>query len=443
MAKILFVDDDATMRNAMRLSLADHEVITKANRQEALNALRDISFDLLLTDLFMPDKKDGLALVAEAKRMDEDLFVVVVTGFAAIDTAVEAIKAGADDYISKEFSPEGLRLSVGRFLEERHNRRRLRRLEAENRMLQREVLRPRTLIGESPVMVDMRRKIDLAARDGETTVLILGESGTGKELVAHDIHALGPRRAGPFIPIDCPAIPRDLFETELFGHEKGAFTDAKSRKLGRVELAHEGTLFLDEIADLPLPMQAKLLRFLEAGSFYRVGGTQPVAVDVRVLAATNRDLQDLVVRDKFREDLFYRLQVVVIEVPRLAERGADILLLAEHFLQEFNARKGGRAVLEEVERESLLARPWPGNVRELRNAMESHAVLGRLPEPRGGKPFGDTSFKVAKRKVVAEFESRYLRDALARNGGNVTRTAEEIGLAREELSRKLKKAGIS
>ena len=442
MGKILFVDDDQTMRNAIKITLKGFDLNIVDNKENALKLLEIEEFDLLLTDLFMPDKKAGLDLVKEAREMDENLYIVVVTGFGTIESAVEAVKLGADDYITKEFTPEGLRLSIEKFLRERNNKLKLKKLEAENLLLKQSSFQQKNLVGESPPMAEIKKKIKLAAKDNDSTVLILGKSGTGKELVAREIHAQSKRSSYSFIAIDCPTIPKDLFETELFGYEKGAFTDAKGQKLGRIELAHQGTLFLDEIADLPLGMQAKLLRFLETSEFFRIGGTRSIKVNARILASTNQDLSIMVEKGRFREDLYYRLQVVVIKLPELRERGNDIKILTQYFLDEINTRKGTSKELSQKHVRMLLSHDWPGNVRELKNVMESFSVMEEFPFLLKEETDVGKNFRQARKEVINSFERSYLQKVLIKNQHNITRAAKEIGISREELSRKIKKLNL-
>ena len=441
MSNILFVDDDRTMRNAIKIILKENGLKIAESKEEALRILKNENFDLLLTDLHLPEKSSGLSLVSEAKELNEDMYIVVVTGFASIETAIEAIKFGADDYISKEFTPDSLRLSIDKFIEAKTIKQRLKTLEAENQLLRNRKHGAISLIGNSPTMNEIKKKIGIIGKDNESTVMILGKSGTGKELAANEIHKNSDRNSHAFIPIDCPTIPKDLFEAELFGYEKGGFTDAKSRKLGRIELADKGTLFLDEIGDLPLPMQAKLLRFLETSEFYRIGGTKPIKVAVRVLSSTNRDLFQLVQDGLFREDLYYRLQVVILTMPELRNRNGDIELLAKHFLNKNNLRKGKKLKFSDNDLEKILSHNWPGNVRELKNIIESYSVLEEIPL-FVKKNNTNINYKDAKHNVIQDFENKYLKQALLENDNNITKTAKEIGISREELSRKIKKINL-
>ena len=439
MARILFVDDDISMRSGVKISLNSYDIVVAGNKKEAAELLRNGEFDLLLTDLCMPEKSDGLDLIKNAREMCEDLYIVVVTGFATIETTVDAMKFGADDYITKDFSPEDLRLKVGKFLLERDSKKKIKMLEAESILLRRNNVMTEPLLGNSEVHKEVKKIISKAGSDNDSTVIITGSSGTGKELAARDIHLNSLRKEGPFITIDCPTIPGDLFESELFGYEKGAFTDAKQSKLGRIELADNGTLFFDEIGDLPPNLQAKLLRFLETSEFYKIGGTKPVKVNARILSSTNRDLKEMVKKGLFREDLYYRLRVLIVKMPDLKERGEDILLLAEYFLKNLNKRKGNGSKLTLGQKKVLLSYNWPGNVRELKNVMESFSVFGEFPFEEGVETGIEKSFKDAKRDAVDVFEKKYIKNALKRNKNNITKTAAEIGIAREELSRKIKR----
>ncbi len=429
----------------MRITLKEHQLITASGQDEALVLMKKSPVDLLITDLYMPDAEAGYALVAAARRQNESLYIVVLTGFGTIASAVEAMQKGADDYITKDQSPDELRLRVNHFLKKRKEKIRMQRLEAENLLLKRDTLQSDNFLGQSPAFRRVSKRIEAAAMDNESTVLILGKSGTGKEIAAREIHKKSRRKDNAFAAIDCPTIPGELFESELFGHERGAFTDAKTRKIGRIELADNGTLFLDEIADLPLNLQSKLLRFFENSEFYRVGGTSPVHVNTRIISSTNRNLKEMVSSGAFREDLYYRLRVVVIEMPELRERREDIPVLAEHFLQDSNRRKHKNLNFSADDMARLSAYDWPGNIRELRNTIESYAVLGELPllHKQGKNEKNGLDFKTAKKNAVKEFETVFLKKALDSAQGNITRAAAKVGLSREEFSRKIKKLKLS
>lgn len=442
MEKILFVDDDETMRNAVALILQNFNITIASNKDQAAEILKKEEISLLLADLYMPEAESGFELVKEARELDEDLYIVVITGFGTIESAVKAVKLGADDFITKELSPDEMRMRIKKYLEAKGEKVRLKKLEAENILLKQEIYQTSQLLGKSQAMLEVQKKIDAAAWDNESTVLIEGSSGTGKELAAREIHKRSERTDFSFVAIDCPSLPKELFESELFGHEKGSFTDAKSRKNGRIELAHQGTLFLDEIADLPLSLQAKLLRFLESSEFYRLGGTKPVKVNTRIISATNKDLQEKIKKGEFREDLFFRLQVVVLRMPDLKDRKEDIRLLAYHFLKELNQRKGTNLKLTQGHIKQLLSYDWPGNARELKNTMASFSVLKELPVLHKEKIIMDKPYKEARKESIEAFEREYFRKVLVKNQRNITQTAKEIGISREELSRKLKKLKI-
>lgn len=439
MASILFVDDDETMRSAIRVTIKGHDLYSASGKEEAVDILNHRPVDLLLTDLYMPNEEDGFSLVREARDLDRNLYIVILTGFGTISSAVDAMKQGADDYITKDLSPDELQMRIDGFLLKHREKIRLERMEAENLLLKKDAFQSSHWIGQSKSFQKVKKRISAAAADNESTVLILGKSGAGKEMAAREIHKQSRRRDNTFAAIDCPTIPRELFESELFGHEKGAFTDAKTKKLGRIELADNGTLFLDEIADLPLGLQSKLLRFFENSEFYRVGGTKPVRVDTRIISSTNRNLDEMMAEGQFREDLYYRLRVVVIEMPELRERNGDILLLAEHFLQDLNRRKHKNLSFSEEDKQRLIAYDWPGNIRELRNVVESYTVLNELPLPDKIKRnrAEESDFKHAKKRAVQEFEEEFLKRALDSAQGNITRAAARIGISREEFSRKL------
>jgi two-component system response regulator AtoC len=376
----------------------------------------------------------------------------MITAYATPKLAVEAIKAGAIDYLAKPFAPEELLHAVSRCAE-------FHRLKRDNAALRASVVEPYQIdqiIGESPRMNDLRQLIRSVAPT-DATVLILGESGTGKELIAGALHSLSQRRQNNYIRINCAAIPETLLESELFGHEKGSFTGAVKQKLGRVEEAHQGTIFLDEIGDMSRPLQAKLLRFLEDGSFTRVGGNDELHVDVRLIAATNRDIIEAISQNNFREDLFHRLNVVQFRPPPLRERGNDILLLVDDFLRHFNAtmNKHVRGVSAPA-RQKLLSYHWPGNVRELRNAIERAVILetspeiqpaslpdfqleGRLRKSEGMSISANESLDV----LMADFERQVINGALEQNRYNISKTAEQLKISRHALRYRMQRLNIT
>jgi DNA-binding NtrC family response regulator len=455
--RILVCDDEpVARRGAVRaLGAESYDFVECGDGRECLEALGRPrhGVDLVLLDLRMPGM-DGMTTLAHLKALSAHPPVVVITADSSLRTAIEAVKAGAVDYLSKPYEIDELRFVVEKALETA-------RLAADNRRLQEEVKRlggGKALLGESAAM---RQALDAVERvaPASASVLIRGESGTGKELVARRIHDLSERARGPFVAVNCAAIPDTLVESELFGHRRGAFTGADRDRPGKFRQADGGTLFLDEIGDMALAAQAKLLRALQEGMIEPLGGGEPVAVDVRVLAATHRDLKALAADGRFREDLLFRLRVVEIELPPLRERSGDVLLLARHFLA---ASRPGLALAPEAER-ALLGYPWPGNVRELANALERAAIFCRdglvcpadLPREVGGTAGGgpaaasilawdpDDDFVTAKKKVVNSFEREIVTAALREAGGNISQAARRLGLHRQNLQQKLHELGIS
>ena len=368
---ILIVDDEVGARESLRMILKnEYEVFLAKNAEEAFLRVKEHAPDVILLDIILPDL-DGLKVLEIIKQNDPDAIVIMITATKTVKTAVEAMKLGAYDYVTKPFEVDELRLMISRSLSTQA-------LEKEVQYLRKEVDKNfgfGNIIGKSDVMKEIFNVIRQIA-DSKSTVLIMGESGTGKELVSRAIHYISQRRNTPFVTINCAAIPETLIESELFGHEKGAFTNAIERKLGRFEIAHSGTLFLDEIGELSLATQAKILRFLEEREFNRVGGSKTIKVDVRLIAATNKDLTQLIKKGLFREDLYYRINVVPIVLPPLRERPEDIPLLLEHFVQKFSAenKKQIKGVSKEA-LEILKNYEWPGNVRELENLMERVVTL--------------------------------------------------------------------
>ncbi|MEK7408959.1 MAG: sigma-54 dependent transcriptional regulator [Acidobacteriota bacterium] len=450
--RILIVDDEPDMRETCRKILArkGHAVSVAPDGTTALEMLRQQPFDLAIVDLRLPDR-DGISVLREARQIHPDLAVLLITAYGTIDTAVDAVREGAFDYLPKPFSMAQLEVAAERGLEHR-------RLVEENRELQRR-LREAThfdeIVGASPSMaavLDVVRKVAPA----EANVLVRGESGTGKELIARAIHAASRRSEAPFVPIDCASLPENLLESEMFGYEKGAFTGATASRRGLLESAARGTLFLDEIGDLSPNMQAKLLRVLQERQFRRVGGRTLLELDTRVIAATNRKLEEMVRQGTFREDLFYRLNVVSIELPPLRERASDIAALANHFLKCFSKDSGKH--LQGISSAAMLVLEkyhWPGNVRELRNTIQRAVSLTEagqitpldLPDQilgaiRGPGSSLAGSFRQAKEKMVREFERAYLRDLLVETGGNASEAARRAGMKRSALHRLLARHGL-
>lgn len=453
--KILVVDDDPGSRGVVSgyLEMAGYDVFEAASGKEGLNALDSTSYDMLITDLKMPGM-DGVSLLRAVKERQADIVGLVMTGFASIETAVQAMKAGSFDYISKPVNRDELLLTVKKGLE-------FKRLRKENLSLRKELKRKYSFEGIVGTSDEMQRVYSLIEKvaDSDSTVLVLGESGTGKELVARTIHYNSPRSDKPLIPINCGAIPESLLESELFGHEKGAFTGAYSARAGRFEMANGGTIFLDEIGDMSPALQVKILRVLQERQFERVGGTKTVKVDVRVITATNQDLEKAVAEKKFREDLYYRINVIPITMPPLRERIGDIQLLVNHFLEIFSKTKGKN--IEGITDEAmafLLNYQWPGNVRELENLMERLVILKRegvinvsdLPEkfvPSGDKAVLN-SIKIPEQGInlealVNDFENKLILQAIEKAGGVKSRAAQLLQINRTTLVEKMKKKGLT
>ncbi len=452
MGRVLVVDDEPGVRESLRMCLRDEcDVALAGSVDEALTCLRDDPPDLVLLDLVMPGRS-GFELLAELGSRSGAPAVVVLTGTMAVATAVDAMKQGAADYVTKPFEVDALRIKVRQLLERHALEREVRELRAEVESRD----RLGDLLGRSESMHEVFRTIRRVAA-ARATVLIRGESGTGKELAARAIHQLGPRQAGPFVAVNCAGIPDALIESELFGHERGAFTDARERRIGRFEAASGGTLFLDEIGELAAPVQAKLLRALQERRIDRVGGQASVEIDVRVVAATHRDLEKDVEAGRFRADLFYRINVVVLELPPLRERREDVRQLALHFLERARAEAGrGPTRIEPRALAALERFPWPGNVRELANAIERAVALsdhdaleladlppgvaraGRVEELREGVRSGEIGIEAA----AADFEREILLEALERCGWNQTRAAEQLRITRRTLKLKMDRYGI-
>ena len=455
MADILLVEDKDSLRRVLRLTLenAGYSVAEAIDARAALNEIATSRHRLILTDLRMPNGS-GLDVLRSARAADADVPVIVMTAFGSIDEAVQAMKDGAHDFLQKPVDSNHLLLLVERALEQA-------RLRTENVLLREEWSRhygfPR-ILGESETL---KRAVGETQRVAQTeaTVLLLGESGTGKELFARAVHHLSPRRDNPFVAINCAAIPETLIENELFGHERGAFTGATDRRQGKFELASGGTVFLDEVGELPLGVQGKLLRAIEEKVVDRIGGSAPVAVDVRVVAATNKDLKAAVDNGQFRGDLFFRLAVFPIEVPPLRDRGDDIILLAQHFAAEIGRELRGReAQLSPNAIDALQQHHWPGNVRELENAIERACILSDSlilePADLGLGPsatnesesleqidLSGTLSDVAHR-ALRVVERRKITRALEANHGNKSKTAEDLGVSYKTLLNKIKEYAL-
>jgi len=441
MASILIVDDEAGIREFIAEALRDagHDTVAAADGAEALQHLRARAFDLLITDLRMPGSPDGMGLLRTARAEEPDMEVIVLTAYGTVETAVEAMKLGAFDYLQKPVSsPNELRLVVARALERRTL------LALKDRSARDAAATPPLSYGDpamEPVLTALQR-----VAPTHTTVLLLGASGTGKEVAARILHQRSPRSDGPFVPVNCAAISETLMESEIFGHEKGAFTGAISARRGRLELADGGTLFLDEIGELRPQFQAKLLRVLQDRRFERVGGTRTIEVDVRWIAATNRDITAMVTAGDFREDLYHRLAVFPIQLPPLRERPRDILPLADTLLARICAELGRPPMRLDADAQHLIqVAPWPGNIRELANALERAAILAEGDRIRArnlglrdapAAPVGPAA------RTMAQIEEEAIRRALAAVGGHRGRAAAQLGIGERTLYEKLKRYGI-
>jgi two-component system, NtrC family, response regulator AtoC len=457
--RLLIVDDEKAMLVALRglFSKEGYEVETAASGGEALRKLDAGSFHVVLTDLSLKDVS-GMQVLEHARRLDPDVAVVMITAYGSEKIAVEAMKKGATDYLPKPFDNDEVRLLIRRLMETSLLRRDHRRLleEMQGRYAGR-------IVGRSAPMQRVFGVVEKVA-DTDVTVLLRGDSGTGKEVVGDALHWKSPRRNRPMVKMNCAALSRELVESELFGHEKGAFTGAVARREGKFEAADGGTLFLDEVGDMPLETQAKLLRAIQEKEFERVGGNDPIRVDVRLIAATNQDLEAAVAAGRFREDLYYRLKVVEITIPPLAERRDDIPLLIDHFLKEAAERfKRPAKPLTGAALRACMMHAWKGNVRELRSAIEQALLLSSgteigeddvfgAPATLGGSPAdavassggngSGVSFREAKEHLVERFERDFLSDALRRHGGNITKAAEEVGMYRQNFQQKMRELGI-
>ncbi len=459
-AHIVVIEDEEANRKGLERALrkVGYRVAVFEEADPALEHLKaagDVA--LIITDLVLPGK-NGFEVLEEARAVDPGIGVLMITGHATVESAVDAMKKGADDYLTKPVDLFELRSRAGAIIEKRRLSARVEELET------RLSAKFGTIIGQSKPMEALFRQMELVAPT-RSNVLIVGESGTGKELVANALHEHSPRTDARFLPINCAAIPAEILESELFGHEKGAFTGATGRKIGKFELAHDGTLFLDEIGELPLDMQVKLLRVLESREFMRVGGSDTIKVDIRLVAATNADLEAAVEEGRFRQDLYYRLKVVTLKIPPLRERDGDIPLLANHFLEVLGQENGREAMSFSPEAlQTLVRAPWEGNVRELRNLVESLIVLvphdtigpedfpdeyrhpaasgaagsSTVAAPAGGDDEAPAEGTIPAGMTMDEIERRAILGALEQTGGNRTQAAEMLGIGLRTLQRKLK-----
>lgn len=457
MAKILLLDDERQIRRAVELHLEKngHEVSACEDGREGLDCLEQENFDLVITDLKMP-RVSGIELLRSMRERSIQTPVIVLTAFASVESAVEAMKLGAADYIPKPPQLDEITLKVNKILSRQ-------KLVEENLRLKK-ALRDKfqfgEIVGKSSAMQNMFERLTPLANDGNISILLTGESGTGKELIAKAIHYNSPRADKPFVAVNCGALPEHLLESELFGHEKGAFTDAKEMKKGLFEIADGGTLFLDEIGSMPLAMQVKLLRAIEEREIRRVGGTKNIPLDIRFIAASNQNLEKLIEEENFRQDLYYRLAVATVRIPPLRERQGDIGLLTRHFLDKFNNEKNKRVEIEPEAIKILEKYSWQGNVRELENLVELLVVtassdkieISDLPErifkslPNQISDFSTNDFggdlKKALAQITEQFEREFIGRQLKKHLWNITKTAEAIGISRGALHSKMKNYGL-
>jgi two-component system nitrogen regulation response regulator NtrX len=448
--KILIVDDEKAICDILSASLEDDGYSTaKADDGlSGLEAMAQFQPHIVFLDIWMPGEMDGLDVLTLAQKKYPNIDFVIMSGHGTIETAVKAVKLGAWDFVEKPLSMDKISILIKNIVTYRQAKR-------ENNALLNKLRKNIAIIGDSGPMKTLKAMIARVAQS-EAWVLITGANGTGKELVAQNIHYLSGRASEPFVEVNCAAIPQDLIESELFGYEKGAFTGAEKQKLGKFDLAHGGTLFLDEIGDMSLEAQAKILRILQEQSFQRVGGTKTIKVDVRVIAATNKNLLEEIKKGNFREDLYYRLNVVPFEVPELKSRREDIPSLIDHFVNEFSKQTGiQKKLFSEAALQKLSQYSWPGNVRELKNFIERIYILtpGEMVEVHDLKFAGlsdsehvngntELSTAVNFREARAQFEREFLEQKINENNGNISKTAETIGLERSYLHRKIKSYGI-
>ncbi|MFZ6016969.1 MAG: sigma-54-dependent transcriptional regulator [Nitrospirota bacterium] len=435
---VLVVDDEEGIRESLSGILEDEgcDVLTSSSGEEALRIIKEQNPDLVLLDIWLPGI-DGIQTLKEIKGLKPDLPVVMISGHGNIELAVKATRMGAYDFLEKPLSLEKVLISAKRAIERRT-------LEIENRALKQDLIKRWRLVGNSQKMKQLREQIDMVAQSN-SRVLILGESGSGKELVAHLMHDNSNRAEKPFIEVNCAAIPQELIESELFGHEKGSFTGAFERKKGKFELADEGTLFLDEVGDMSLSTQSKVLRVIETQEFQRVGGSKNIKVDVRIIAATNKDLREEVSKGTFREDLFYRLNVIPIVIPPLRDRKEDIPALVEYFLEYFASEYGQKPKkITPDALKTLEIYDWPGNIRELRNVIERLVIMtpSNIIMPKNlviGEPTRSDylAFKTL-REARDSFEKDFITKKLEENNWNISKTAEVLDIERSNLHRKIK-----
>ncbi len=440
---VLVIDDEEGILETLTGILEDegYEVITASSGKQALSLVKEFSPEVILLDVWMPQGIDGIETLKEIKKISEDSTVIMISGHANIEIAVQATKLGAHDFLEKPLSLEKVLLIIRRAFERQQ-------LANENRELKIALADRQKLIGEHNLMKTLKADITKAAA-AQSRVYIYGESGTGKELVAHALHEASDRVNKNFVEVNCAAIPHELIESELFGHEKGSFTGASERKKGKFEIAHEGTLFLDEIGDMALATQAKVLRVIEIQEFERVGGSKKIKVNVRLISATNKDLQEEIKKATFREDLYFRLNVIPLSVPPLRERSSDIPLLVDYFLKLFAAQYGQKPKkITKSTLDTLLKYEWPGNVRELKNMIERLVIMhpSETIDVKGEFHFRETKSDYYSYKTIREARERFEKDFILKklkgNNWNISKTAEDLETERSNLHKKIKSLGI-
>lgn len=444
-AKILIVDDESPIREVLSATLKDedHEVFTASDGESGIKAMREHQPDIVFLDIWMPGSLDGIEVLTTARKQFPHIEFVMISGHGTIETAVRATKLGAWDFIEKPLSMDKISISISNIIHYQQER-------EEKTALLNKLRKSIALLGEAPKMVALKQMIVRVAPQ-QSWILLEGENGSGKELVAQNIHYMSPRVSRPFIELNCSSIPEDLIDTELFGYERGAFAGANRTQKGKLELAQGGTIFLDDIADLSLDAQAKLLRILQEKRFQRVGGSQFVDIDIRLIAATKKDLEKEVAAGTFNENLYHRINIVTFKVPSLREHAEDIPVLVEHFSDQVAKESGfAKKIFSPAALEMMLRHLWPGNVRELKNFIERVYILTpdetvdvhdmRFAGLSGGG--GDQTDLPTFREARSKFEKEYLLKKLQENNGNISRTAEVIGLERSYLHRKIKAFGI-
>lgn len=447
--RILIIEDEKLIRWSLRQRFAEegYTVDDSESGGEAMDKLSRATFDLVMLDYKLPDTT-GIEVLRKIREADQDIVVLLMTAYSNVENAVEAMRLGAYDYVSKPFKMDALMVTVHKALETTRLKREVRDLRAQMQ----EKFGFKRILGQCPAMQQLFELMKDVAASGASTIFLRGESGTGKDLVAKSIHYNSDRANRPFMNITCTAITESLLESELFGHERGAFTDAKQMKKGLLELADSGTVFLDEVGDMPPSLQAKLLRFLEEKTFRRVGGVQDIEVDVRIIAATNRDVNKLIEEGKFREDLYYRLNIIPIDLPPLRERGKDIIIIAEHYADVFarEFRKDIQSVSDEA-LERLMSYTWPGNVRELRNVIERAVLLCKanlvgsddIVLGRGGSESKPYTIDLPPGGISLQtVEEQLVRQALAQTGDNQTKAAKLLHLSRDQLRYRMERYGL-